>query len=845
MNLPPSGSGYDQAVHSPRQQGLPYTGTESFPEEARALYSGMRTTKFSPDSDALQLTPHLKPSTEEKPKELPARKQGISEPQYRINTSTSDKRQALSDSVPVFDEGALHLGSGRGSGSGQHASRFMSGASSTLPTQPDDQSVTDKYEQQIRELYEILGGSHSSAKVSGTAASRSIAMDVSYNSSIRETATPSLPSDIVRAEEGVESLRALLLETSDTQPLITERERSASDEQAIIIREQVIERISPEKREERTVQYVPIDSLFEEPDAGAVETATITSESSTDSDSESFDLQHDPNRASSHPARLSEGDDPSGLHHQQLDVGTESLVIDRTISPEAVGDHSLEASEHTTSLTKRGSESLVDSETPEAEAANIDWSEQDLPAAVEAQSETCLVSGDAVKDQLIDDEQLEVGRQPSGTRLGFSGDRGIESSISDTALHAPGGGDPGAAASAPAAVSQLLAQEDHRLVTDEDSVINLEPEAHVVSPITEGIAGRVYQRLGSLSSSSTEEEFYEVEPLADMETSQRAPSIIQQLMPGHMDEELHQSRYEAISSDTEQECRQAATATGSSGNVQLPLTGVMDDLEESVLRQQMDNDDIDHLSSSMRKESRRPKYTTTISIYMMQSKRDNAEEKTSVTSDRAPEKTDSEHSDRSEGAVVSTARKKQVRWAESVNSTHPSSVHQETRKQEESMRTESVSDTPLAESVIGAEKAARVGTPSASSDDLRTRTVKVSYKKSGNLQRQYKEKTFPEGSAIEELQQWLNDTRVLFEKSYLKGSPMQVEITSKIKGFPDSKLQVAFDEGKSTKVEAREDGTACASVDSPTFELCAASLFADLENAEAKSYADTAPGNEQ
>ena len=83
MDLQHSGSGYDQAVHSPLEQNLPHSVTESSREEARTLYYGMKTEKFSPDPDALQLSPHLEPSREENLKELPARKPEISDRQYQ------------------------------------------------------------------------------------------------------------------------------------------------------------------------------------------------------------------------------------------------------------------------------------------------------------------------------------------------------------------------------------------------------------------------------------------------------------------------------------------------------------------------------------------------------------------------------------------------------------------------------------------------------------------------------------------------------------------------------------------------------------------------------------------
>ncbi len=313
-----------------------------------------------------------------------------------------------------------------------------------------------------------------------------------------------------------------------------------------------------------------------------------------------------------------------------------------------------------------------------------------------------------------------------------------------------------------------------------------------------------------------------------------------------IDQSLEKMVDELVSEDSanvlsdERERHKSSIATGSSSDVELltTRTEVISDLDESKHRPQTD-EDIERISASMRKEHLKSKRTTTtISVYMKRTESHKTEVKANVVPGRATEQQSIEHSVRSQITVGSTTPKKQVKWDSSVDPAS-SSVPKEAQQQEEPLKTEAASASGLAESVTGAERAAEVGKPSASSDDLRTRNVKVTYKTYGTYQRTYEEKTFPAGSSIDSLQEWLNETRVKFKRSYLGHNAMQVEVTSKIKDCPDSRLQFAFDEGKTTRVKARESDATRASVVSPTFKQTSESLLADLKSAEAKADSDT------
>ncbi|WP_257264945.1 hypothetical protein [Endozoicomonas sp. ONNA2] len=90
-----------QTVRSPHEQNLPGSDTERSREEARIPCYGMKTEKFSPDSDALQLSPHLAPHPErtrgENTRELPARKPEISHHQSALteNSGSTSTHQGV------------------------------------------------------------------------------------------------------------------------------------------------------------------------------------------------------------------------------------------------------------------------------------------------------------------------------------------------------------------------------------------------------------------------------------------------------------------------------------------------------------------------------------------------------------------------------------------------------------------------------------------------------------------------------------------------------------------------------------------------------------------------------
>ncbi|WP_175404636.1 hypothetical protein, partial [Endozoicomonas atrinae] len=314
-----------------------------------------------------------------------------------------------------------------------------------------------------------------------------------------------------------------------------------------------------------------------------------------------------------------------------------------------------------------------------------------------------------------------------------------------------------------------------------------------------------------------------------------------------IDQSLEKMVDELVSEDSanvlsdERERHKSSIATGSSSDVELltTRTGVISDLDESKHRPQTD-EDMERISASMRKEHLKSKRTTTtISVYMKRTESHKTEVKANVVPGRATEQQRIEHSVRSQITVGSTAPKKQVKWDSSVDPAS-SSVPKETQQQEEPLKTEAASASSLVEAIIGAEKAERVSTPSASSDDLRTRTVKVSYIAYGTTSRPYTEEKFQAGSSIKSIKEWLNNTRAKFKDTYLSRYPMQVEVISKIKGSPeDSKIQVSFTEAITKKVPMKEPDAPRTSAVSPTFEQCSRSLFSQLTEAETKSDKDT------
>lgn len=113
MDLQYPGSGYDHTIHSPREQNLPHSPTASSREEAKTLYHGMKTAKFSPDSDTLQLASHLHPSGEEHAKQLPTRKRTIpdqhSPSAFTLNTNKESNSQSFSALIARAEEQAERL----------------------------------------------------------------------------------------------------------------------------------------------------------------------------------------------------------------------------------------------------------------------------------------------------------------------------------------------------------------------------------------------------------------------------------------------------------------------------------------------------------------------------------------------------------------------------------------------------------------------------------------------------------------------------------------------------------------------------------------------------------------
>ena len=312
-----------------------------------------------------------------------------------------------------------------------------------------------------------------------------------------------------------------------------------------------------------------------------------------------------------------------------------------------------------------------------------------------------------------------------------------------------------------------------------------------------------------------------------------------------MDQSLEKVVAELVSEDSdhvlsdERERHKSSIATGSSSDVELSAARVTGDSDEFKFRPQTD-EEVERVSASMRKEYLKSKRTTTtVSIYMTKTESHKTELKANVVPGRATEQQSIEHSVRSQITVGSTAPKKQVKWASWVDPAS-SSASKETQQQEEPLKTEAASASSLVESVIGAEKAEGVSTPSSSSDDIRTRTVKVSYITYGTTSKPYAEEKFQAGSSIESLREWLNNTRAKFKDTYLSRYPMQVEVISKIKGSTeDSKIQVSFTEAITKKVPMKEPDAPRTSAVSPTFEKCSSALFSQLTEAETKSDKDT------
>lgn len=284
---------------------------------------------------------------------------------------------------------------------------------------------------------------------------------------------------------------------------------------------------------------------------------------------------------------------------------------------------------------------------------------------------------------------------------------------------------------------------------------------------------------------------------------------------------------ELVSEDTdnvqpeEQESRQSSTTTGASGHTGLSATGTGSSAESEF--RPKNEDDIQQISESVKKET--ASYRSTLTIYV-----------TTVADPhlkpaKPPEIPGTEHSVDTQDTLVSTAQKKSVRWATSIEPDHSTSVHKETHKlPAEPLRTEEPAATSSpAESVIAAKKAATVGTPPESSDGLRTRTIKITYEKLGRHKDVYKQ-TFSPGTTLEVLQQRMNAQIRMFKRWGYKGQfPIRAEISSVIKGLPDSQKAFSFDEAGTRK--AKLQGSAAKT----DYEQEIASLFDKLKYAEAES----------
>ncbi|WP_422449343.1 MULTISPECIES: hypothetical protein [unclassified Endozoicomonas] len=251
-----------------------------------------------------------------------------------------------------------------------------------------------------------------------------------------------------------------------------------------------------------------------------------------------------------------------------------------------------------------------------------------------------------------------------------------------------------------------------------------------------------------------------------------------------------------------------------------------DSLAETQLSPK-NEDDIQLTSESMQKE--KPVYKKlTISVVSVANPHLKPAKKT-------PERLDTNQSTSAQDTIAPKARnpkarKKSVRWAPSVEQHHSTSVQTETQKpQAEPSRTGSASISSPAKSVIGAKKAATVGTPSELSDGPRTRSIKITYEYRRRHYEVYKQ-TFSPDTPLDVIQQRVNAEISKFKNSGYKSQyPIRAELSSVIKDLPDSKRTMSVDVPGSRNVD-RQDSAA-----TPSYEQKTASLFDQLKNAEAES----------
>ncbi|WP_163370585.1 hypothetical protein [Endozoicomonas acroporae] len=246
-----------------------------------------------------------------------------------------------------------------------------------------------------------------------------------------------------------------------------------------------------------------------------------------------------------------------------------------------------------------------------------------------------------------------------------------------------------------------------------------------------------------------------------------------------------------------------------------------DSLAEAKLSPK-NEDDIQLTSESMQKE--KPAYKKlTISVVSVANPHLKPAKKT-------PERLDTNQGTSAQDTVVPTARKKSVRWAASVEQNRSPSVQTETQKpQAEPLRSGSASISSPAKSVIGAKKAATVGTPSELSDGPRTRSIKITYEYQRRHYEVYKQ-TFSPDTTLEVIQQRMNAEISKFKSSGYKSQyPIRAEINSVIEDLPDSKRTISVDVPGTRNVE-RQDSAATSAYEQKT-----ASLLDQLKNAEAES----------
>ena len=307
-----------------------------------------------------------------------------------------------------------------------------------------------------------------------------------------------------------------------------------------------------------------------------------------------------------------------------------------------------------------------------------------------------------------------------------------------------------------------------------------------------------------------------------------------------MNQSLEKMVAELVSEDSdndlsdERERHKSSIATGSSSDVKLSAAGVTGDSDEFKFRPQTD-EDMERVSASMRKEHLKSMRTTTISVYMTKTERHKTEVKANVIPGRATEQQSIEHSVRSQITVGSTAPRKQVKWASSVDPTSP----KETKQQEEPLKTETASASSLVESVIGAEKAEGVSTPSSSSDDLRTRTLEITHHWRGRDYSIHKE-TYPVGTTLEAINKVMDDEISKHKQSgtFKSNNPVGVELSSEVKGIHGSKRVHSFREGETKRVE-RQSSFATPASEIRTVKDETSMLIEKLRKDEAESDSET------